>query len=51
MKKILKAFQNIVAIFKINFIDFRFLFFINRVPWIFSRSLLISCASYNGVFN
>ena len=25
-KKILKAFQNIVAIFKINSIDFRFLF-------------------------
>ena len=45
-KKILKikAFQNIVAIFKINSIDSRFFVFICRASRICSRSLLISCA-------
>ena len=42
-KKILSAFQIIVAIFKINSIDFSF-FFIWRFSRICSRSLPISCA-------
>ena len=44
VKKILKAFQNIVAIFKINSINFRFFVFIGSASRICSRSLSISCA-------
>ena len=40
----LKAFQNIVTIFKINYIDFSFFVFICRASRICSRCLLISCA-------
>ena len=44
-KKKLKAFQNIVAIFKIDSIDSSFFFvFICRASKICRRSLLISCA-------
>ncbi len=43
-KKLLKAFQNIFAIFKINSVDFRFFVFICRASRICSRSLLILCA-------
>ena len=42
-QKILKAFQNVVAIFKINLIDFRFFVFICRASRICSRSLSILC--------
>ena len=40
----LKVFQNIVDIFKINSIDFRFFVFTVRISRICSRSLSISCA-------
>ena len=43
-KKILKAFQNIVPIFKINSIDFSFVVYICRACRICRRSLSISCA-------
>ena len=43
IKKNPKAFQNIVAIFKINSIDFRFFVFICRASMICGRTLSISC--------
>ena len=39
-----KAFQNIIAIFKINSINFRFFVFMSRASTICSRNLLISWA-------
>ena len=48
--KKLKAFQNIVSIFKINSIDFRFFVFICRASRICSHFLSILC-DYSGVFN
>ena len=42
--KILKAFQNIVVIFKINSIDFIGVFFICRDSRICNRGLSVSCA-------
>ena len=44
LKNKLKAFQNIVAIFKINSVDFIFFVFICRASRICSRNLLILCA-------
>ena len=44
--KNLKAFQNIVTIFKINSIDFRFSVFICRASMICSRSLFILWCYY-----